>query len=333
MLTLQAQGWDFTPSLPTCPPLRGTFSGIAVAKICLKPVRVLWGLLLEEGILLRLCVLIVVLVVVSLICREEWEEGRRREELKLWEAEKVCKNLFPGMDSPFLLQLIWELSGSRDCVILRTKGAVQVFLGVGRAHPAPGMATPEHRWPQLCPHCCSWRALGLWLLSWLLRWQMGRPRGDRGGGALQAWARAPCAAPQPGEMLMAVASTVRKGDLDSYKKGFSFSSYLDHQHHCCCSVRQDLHWCTDACCMWGHRNPFQGKSEGSEGLRHLHVYVAPCPQNPFRGARAWHSRHVLKSPSLSQRSLQPPSSQHPPWEPVAGGTCSFACLRLGGPVD
>lgn len=66
---LQAQGWDFTPSSPPGPPLRATFSGIAVAKICLKPVRVLRGLLLEEGVLLRLRVLIVVLVVVSLVCR------------------------------------------------------------------------------------------------------------------------------------------------------------------------------------------------------------------------------------------------------------------------
>ena len=70
MLTLQAQGWDFTPSSPPCQPLRGTFCVIIVAKIFLKPVRVLRGLLLEEGILLQLCVLIVVLVVMSLVCRK-----------------------------------------------------------------------------------------------------------------------------------------------------------------------------------------------------------------------------------------------------------------------
>lgn len=141
---LQAQGWDFTPSSPPCPLLRGTSFSIAVAKKCLKPVGVLRGLLLEEGVLLRLRVLVVVLVFISLVCREGREGGGRTEELKLLERERVSKKLFPGMPSPFLLQLVWDTSGSRARTVWRTEGAVQLFLGVDRTHPAPGPAATEH---------------------------------------------------------------------------------------------------------------------------------------------------------------------------------------------
>lgn len=173
-LLLQAQGWDFTPSSP----LRGTCAGIAVAIIVLKPVRVLHRLPLAQGVLLWLYVLVIVLVVVSLICREGWEEGGRTEELKLLEGEKVWKNLFPGMDSSFLLQSLWDVCGSRACVILRTKDAVQLQLDVGRAHSA---------WPPQRSAVASFalpaapEVLGPWMLSWLPWWQPGHPGGDTVG--------------------------------------------------------------------------------------------------------------------------------------------------------
>lgn len=107
-LILQEQGWDFTPSSSSCPLLRGTCSSSAVGKICLKPVRVLWGLLLEEVVLLRLCVLIVVLIFFLLVCREGWEEDGRTNRLKLLEGEKVWKKLLP-----FLFHLAWDVCESR----------------------------------------------------------------------------------------------------------------------------------------------------------------------------------------------------------------------------
>lgn len=329
MLMLQVQGWDFTPSSPPCPPLRGTSFSIAVAKKCLEPVGVLRGLLLEEGVLLRLRVLVVVLVFISLVCREGREGGGRTEELKLLEGERVSKKLFPGMPSPFLLQLAWDTSGSRARTVWRTEGAVQLFLGMRGQNP-PGTRPGRHRAP---PDRC-WRVLGPWLLSQFPRWQPGCPGGDAGGGLCRHGHEPPRTAPQPGEVLMAVTGTVRKGDLDSYeKKGFSLSSCFDRQHRRRRRARQDLHQHVGACCPWGHRNPFWAKSEGNEGPRHPHAYVAPRPQSPCRGARAGHSGDVPKNPTLPPLSLQPPSSQRPPREPGAGRTRSFASPRLGGSVD
>lgn len=160
--------------------------------------------------------------------------------------------------------------------------------------------------PSAPPVRC-WRVLGPWLLSQFPRWQPGCPGGGRRRGALQTRARAPRTAPRPGEVLMAVSGTVRKGDLDSYeKKGFSLSSCLGHQHRRRRSARQDLHQHVGACCAWGHRNPFWGKSEGDEGPRHPHAYVAPRPQSPCGGARVGHSRRAEK-PNLA--TAEPAASQ------------------------
>lgn len=173
---LQGQGWHFTASSPPYPTLRATLSSNTVAKIKLKPVRVFCRVLLEEGVLCWLCVLIMVLVVISLICREGWEESVRTEELKLLEEENLGKKSFPGVENPFLLLLVWDVGRSRTCTILRTKGAVQLFLGMGRAPPVPR----PHRPLEFCPPCHSWRVFELWMFSKLLQWQPGCPKGNTG---------------------------------------------------------------------------------------------------------------------------------------------------------
>lgn len=160
--------------------------------------------------------------------------------------------------------------------------------------------------------------------------QLVAARTPRRGHSVALEERAPRLVPQPGEMLVSVPSTVRKGDLDSYKKKrFSLAGCFDHQHHGCRSTRHDLRQ-AGACCVWGLRSPRRGESEGDSSPRPLHAPVAPCPQNPFRGVRTWRCRHVLESPSSPQPSLQPPRSQCPPRDPPPAGPPALPAHLWGG---
>lgn len=129
-------------------------------------------------------------------------------------------------------------------------------------------------------------------------------------------------------MLVAVASRVRKGDLGSYKKGFSSSSCFDQQHHGCCTCPAAR---VPAACGEAE-TPFEGNRRGATAQGTCTPMWLPVHRTPLEERGPGAETHPEK-PVLASAEPAAAPRQRPPREPGTGRTRSLASPRLGRPGD